>query len=102
APNPEREVDPGANAKIDQLNGLYWKFAAAHPQDVSVVDISPIVCPGGPPCPTTLDGIVLRPKDGGHYEAEGAAWVAPRLLDGLYNRLRAQSDLSPTTTTPAP
>jgi hypothetical protein len=99
APNPEREVDPVDNEKIDQLNALYWRFASEHQQDVAVVDISPIVCPGGPPCPTTLDGIVLRPKDGGHYEADGAAWVAPRLMDVLYTQLRAQAELSATTTT---
>jgi peptidoglycan/LPS O-acetylase OafA/YrhL/lysophospholipase L1-like esterase len=102
APNPQREVDPVANEKIDQLNALYGRFAAEHPQDVTVVDISPIVCPGGAPCPTTLDGVVLRPKDGGHYEAEGAAWLAPRLLDGLYTQLRAQAERYPTTTTTAP
>jgi peptidoglycan/LPS O-acetylase OafA/YrhL len=99
APNPAREVDPVANEKLDQLNQLYRKFAAEHPQDVSVVDVSPIVCPGGPPCPTTLDGIVLRPKDGGHYDAEGAAWLAPRLMDGLFTQLRAQAERFPTTTT---
>jgi lysophospholipase L1-like esterase len=63
------------------------------------MDISPIVCPGGPPCPTTLDGITLRPNDGGHYDAEGAAWLAPRLMDGLYTQLRAQAERFPTTTT---
>jgi peptidoglycan/LPS O-acetylase OafA/YrhL len=99
APNPQREVDPVANQKLDQLNQLYQKFAAEHPKDVSVVDISSTVCPGGPPCPTTLDGIVLRPNDGGHYDAGGAAWLAPRLMDALYAQLRAQAVEFPTTTT---
>jgi lysophospholipase L1-like esterase len=39
---------------------------------------------------------VLRPKDGGHFEADGAAWVAPRLLEALYAGLRSAS-ASPTT-----
>jgi peptidoglycan/LPS O-acetylase OafA/YrhL len=99
APNPAGEVDPVTNEKLDELNRLYRRFAAGHPQDVSVVDISPIVCPGGPPCPRTLDGIALRPEDGRHYDADGATWLAPRLLDALYTQLRVQTEDLPTTTT---
>ena len=75
--------------RTEHLNTLLAEFAAAHPNDVNLVDMAEIVCPGGAPCPTVVDGIVLRPKDGGHYEAEGAAWVAPRFVDQLFTALRA-------------
>jgi peptidoglycan/LPS O-acetylase OafA/YrhL len=71
------------DAKIERLNRLYREFAAAHPGEVSVVDLAEIICPDGSPCPEYVDGVRLRPRDGGHYEGDGPAWVAPRLLDAV-------------------
>jgi hypothetical protein len=57
--------------------------ARSDPTRVRVVDMGQWLCPLGPPCPTVVEGIVARPNDGGHFSPEGAAWVAPRLLDAL-------------------
>ena len=56
---------------------------AEHPESVTVVDLAKIVCPQGAPCPEEGAGVTLRPRDGGHYEGDGPAWVAPRLLDAV-------------------
>jgi hypothetical protein len=65
------------------LNGLLRQYAAAHADRIAVLDLAAIVCPGGPPCPTEVEGVTLRPEDGGHYHGDGPAWVAPRVLDQL-------------------
>jgi hypothetical protein len=57
--------------------------ARADPARVRVVDLAQWLCPGGAPCPTTVGGVVARPVDGGHFSVEGAAWLAPQLLDKL-------------------
>jgi peptidoglycan/LPS O-acetylase OafA/YrhL len=99
APNPLVSVKPEQAQRTAHLNRLFEQYAARHPGDVTVADLADIVCPGGAPCPTVVDGIVLRPKDGGHYEAEGAEWVAPKLLDALFTALRALDAHTTTTTT---
>ena len=48
-----------------------------------VVDLGQWLCPLGPPCPEVVDGIQPVANDGGHFSPEGAAWLAPRLLDAL-------------------
>ena len=63
------------------LNELLRELARANPASVTLVDFAELVCPSGPPCPAVVDGVTLRPRDGGHFEGEGPAWVAPRLLD---------------------
>ncbi len=75
--------NPEDDRKIVRLNRLFREFAAEHPDTVSVVDLAEIVCPGGPPCPAEVEGVTLRPRDGGHYEGDGPGWVAPRLLDAI-------------------
>jgi peptidoglycan/LPS O-acetylase OafA/YrhL len=87
--------DAEDDRKIVHLNELFGEFAAAHPDSVSVVDLAEIVCPGGPPCPEEVEGVTLRPRDGGHYEGEGPRWLAPRLLDAV---TRASTRSAPTPT----
>jgi hypothetical protein len=78
-----RAGDPTDDAKIERLNRLYRRFAAAHPETVTVVDLEAIVCPAGPPCPETVHGLRLRPHDGSHFEGDGPGYVVPRLLDAI-------------------
>jgi len=85
--------DPAEDAKIERLNSLFRRFAAQHPDSVSVVDLAAIVCRSGPPCPEYVDGLRLRPRDGGHYEGDGPEWVSPRLLDAV---LEAEARRVPT------
>jgi SGNH domain (fused to AT3 domains) len=70
APAPDKEL---------HVNDLVRRFAAEHTDNVRVVDLSAIVCPGGYPCPTMIDGVLLRPG-GGHYTPESSVWVAQRLV----------------------
>ena len=105
APNPISEVKPEQAVRTRHLNRLFAEYARSHPDDVAVISLSELVCPNGAqgaPCPTVVDGIVLRPKDGGHYEAEGAEWVAPRLLDELFGALRTLDARAATTSSTAP
>jgi peptidoglycan/LPS O-acetylase OafA/YrhL len=79
--------NPTQEAQFEHLNQLFQTFAAQHAESVTIVDFARIVCPNGPPCPEYVDGIRLRPRDGGHFEGGGPAWVAPRLLDAILKAL---------------
>jgi SGNH domain (fused to AT3 domains) len=76
------------DAKYLHLDALFRLFAAQHPESVTVVDLAAIVCPTGPPCAEYVDGVRLRPHDGGHFAGDGPAWVAPRLLDAVMRELQ--------------
>ena len=75
-------ADADAVHRMVRLAQLYERYAAARP-GVGLVNLSSIVCAKGPPCPEFVDGIRLRPADGGHFQTAGAAWVAPRLYDAI-------------------
>jgi hypothetical protein len=76
-------VSPQDDAAALHLNALLRQYAAAHADRVSILDLAAIVCPSGPPCPPEVNGVTLRPVDGGHYAGDGPAYVAPRVLDQL-------------------
>jgi peptidoglycan/LPS O-acetylase OafA/YrhL len=82
APNDLVPPSDGAEtSRYVRLNQLYTQYARAHPGTVSVVDFAGILCPGGPPCSRTVDGIDPRPLDGLHFTTKTAGWAAGRLLD---------------------
>ncbi len=81
----------------DHLNHLFREFAAQHPDTVTVADLASIVCPKAT-CPATVDGVVLRPRDGNHFEGGGPAWVAPRLYAEVIRALSAVPSTSPSPT----
>jgi hypothetical protein len=66
-----------------RLNALYKQYADAHSEMVSVVDFAAALCPGGPPCPHSVDCIDPRPLDGLHFTPETAEWAARWLLDAV-------------------
>jgi peptidoglycan/LPS O-acetylase OafA/YrhL len=68
-----------AAARVEHFNAILRSVAEDRPDDVAYVDLNPIVCPGGVPCPTEVDGIRLRP-DGGHFVEASTHWLAARLL----------------------
>ncbi len=74
---------PDEDVRYERLNELYRQYAREHPQTVSVIDFARVVCPGGAPCPRTVDGVDLRPHDGLHFTPDSARWAAPRLLDAV-------------------
>lgn len=76
-------VDPDMVARHRHLNELLAEVARRDPQRVSLVRMDDIVCPTDP-CPTEVGGIVLRPKDGTHYDdPDAATFVAQRLVDRI-------------------
>ena len=75
--------DPVDVQRTQHLDYLLRRYALEHPATTFVVDLSAMVCPGGPPCPQVVGGVELRPRDGRHFDDAGAAWTAPRVLDAL-------------------
>jgi hypothetical protein len=57
-------------------------YAALRAGEVGIVDVDRILCPGGS-CPEALDGIVVRPDLGAHFDNAGADWLAPWILDAV-------------------
>ena len=72
-----RAVTDRAYAALDEVLDA---AALRHPGEVTLVDLAHRVCPNGPPCPRTIDGIAPRAIDGGHYTPEGAIWALRWLL----------------------
>src|SRR5262249_47524799 len=74
---------PVDDAKRAHLTEVYREFARRHPGQVTVIDPSPVLCPGGPPCHAIVDGVNPRPLDGNHFGTDGAVLVARWLLPRL-------------------
>lgn len=72
--------DPEQAAALQRLAVLQREYARAHPDTVTVVELSEIVCPSGPPCPADVGGFRPRATDGNHFEGPGAIWVAEQLF----------------------
>jgi peptidoglycan/LPS O-acetylase OafA/YrhL len=76
-PNPER-IDP---LRIDAVNAVLDEFAAAHKQQVHVLDLKSFLCPGGRYA-DRIGGVKVR-QHGVHFTQEGGAlvwqWLAPQL-----------------------
>src|SRR4051794_10499406 len=87
APNPAQSTETYDRAADDagygRLNVLLHRFAARHPDNVSLVDLASKVCPDGPPCPENVDGLHARP-DGRHFTPTSAVWAARFLLSEVY------------------
>jgi peptidoglycan/LPS O-acetylase OafA/YrhL len=81
-PLASRTPDPRRDRDVVYYNTLLRDFAAEHRANVSLVDLAAVVCPGGAPCPTMVEGRGLRP-DGVHYSPATATWVAKRVLPEL-------------------
>jgi SGNH domain (fused to AT3 domains) len=65
------------------LNEIERTFASRHPDQVTVIDLTTILCPGGPPCHRVVSGIDARPIDGSHFGTDGATMVARWLMPQL-------------------
>lgn len=71
-------VPPGApGPSIESLRGLYTRWASAHRDQVTLVDVAPLACPAGPPC-KPVNGIDFRP-DNVHFGDPGGARAAAYL-----------------------
>ena len=81
------EPKPAEVERTAMLNDVLRRYAATHARTTLLIDLAEIVCPLGPPCPAEVDGVVLRPKDGRHFDGDGSNWVASHLLDRLFEVL---------------
>jgi hypothetical protein len=59
-------------------------YAALRGGEVGIVEVDQILCSGDVVvCPEVIDGVVVRPHLGAHFDAAGADWLAPRFLDAV-------------------
>lgn len=77
------DVSPTRINEARQHRSALRAVARAMPDRVRVIDLGQWLCPNGPQCPTSVEGVMVRADDGGHFSADGAAWLAPRLVDAL-------------------
>lgn len=91
APNDAQGVANTSNAVDDasyvRLDGILRRFAARHPDAVTLVDLAGRLCAAGPPCPAEVDGVAHRP-DGRHLTPAAAGAVAHWLLPQLVQEVR--------------
>lgn len=89
APNPAQSIETfdrtADDAGYARLNALLQRFAARHPDKVSIVDLAAQLCPTGPPCPEQVDGLHARP-DGRHFTPTAAVWAARFVLSEALKR----------------
>ena len=77
-----KQADPDVNRRAALVNPLLTDLGATLP-GVDTLGFDRIVCPTTP-CPTHVDGIELRPRDGRHFdEAPGRTYVTTRLADHI-------------------
>jgi hypothetical protein len=72
--------DPPKDDSLVQMNRLIRDYARQHADRAAVVDLAGILCPKGPPCPESVDGVQPRHRDGNHFEPDTAAWVARQVM----------------------
>lgn len=77
--------DPSVERVVEARNhrAVLREVAQGDPGRVRVVDLGQWLCPLEAPCPEIVDGVQARADDGGHFSPEGAAWIAPRILDAI-------------------
>jgi len=79
-PPGSEDEDHAAISRLPLLTTVLREYARQHTDRVFVVEMAELICPDGPPCPTTIDGYAPRP-DGMHFDdPAGARWVADWLL----------------------
>ena len=80
-----RPVDYPAAFPVGRQRELFRSWGGHHADRVTVVDLTPVVCPGGPPCKQVVGGVRLR-SDNVHYTPEGARRAGEKIMndvDGL-------------------
>jgi hypothetical protein len=71
----------GEEWRVEHLNALYRAFAAAHPNEVSILALDHLLCTQSP-CTYDVDGTPVF-YDGLHFSADGLKAAAPPILDEL-------------------
>ena len=78
---PECATDEAYYASFADLTASFERLAAAHPDDISLVRIDDLLCPGGRDCPLIEKGGQAVRPDGIHFSDPGAAWFVPLIFD---------------------
>jgi hypothetical protein len=60
---------------------------------VTVVDLAPVLCPSGPPCPQMVNGVQPR-SDHIHYTAEGIRRVIAKPMEDVAVRAGSAASTS--------
>lgn len=80
-----RIVSPRFDGKFAVLDRELRRFAARHPDLVTLIDVAEKICPHGPPCPAKVAGVRPRRVDGSHFDPAGSVWLArwmlPKILE---------------------
>lgn len=72
-----QEVDQVLRYNEFLRSHAYWR-----PGEVGIVDVTDILCPTDPAvCPEFFGEARPRPDLGAHFDAAGAAWFAPQMID---------------------
>jgi hypothetical protein len=71
----------GEEWRVEHLNDEYRAYAAAHPDDVSVLGLDELIC-STTPCSYKVDGARVF-DDGLHFDPAGMRVVAPKVLADL-------------------
>ncbi len=79
-PNVSLTADPSRNRRTEELDAVLRKYASEH--RIPVVALRPLLCAKGPPCPSVVDHLVMRP-DGYHFSADASLWIGRRILSQL-------------------
>jgi hypothetical protein len=75
-------TDYPAGFSVGQQRALFRSWAERHTDQVTVVDLKPVVCPDGPPCGQVVGGVRLR-TDHIHYTPEGARRAAEKIMNDV-------------------
>ena len=68
--------------RVEWLNEVWARYAADHPDNVHLVDLNRMACPGGK-FAATIDGVTMR-TDGEHFTADGAEVIWRQLAPALH------------------
>jgi hypothetical protein len=71
--------DAPAHFSVDRQRALFRAWAERHSHRVTVIDLGPVICPGGPPCEQVMHGVQLR-TDYYHYTEEGIRRVIAEMM----------------------
>ncbi len=81
-PDPEG-MEQDTYRRINALDDLFRRFAAAHPDEVTLIDLNHFACPEDHFTDVVIDGVKMR-DDGLHFTPQGstvvANWLAPQLV----------------------
>jgi peptidoglycan/LPS O-acetylase OafA/YrhL len=78
------EAEEDAHWRVDDLNGLYRRFAEEHPDKVVVFDLNSFASPEGKFTDLYIDGIRMR-EDGIHFTSESSYIVGKWLVQQIFD-----------------